>query len=501
MLLKDEKWVKDAATAIGDVIADDVMGVPFAGNLVAAAKSKLQDEYVSSYPTIALIGEPASGKTTIAESAVMDRSGQENNVKYEVTGRYSAKKLANIISQNDTGYIIIDDFARFESSDTKRRMNDILDTVIRLSYGNKKASQLLITAEMNVLENVTDSLKTRMIMINVNGWKERSESKHLINELRNNRNNIVVLLDEFNKWIEEKDSLSIAERKKNFDSENSKMGDRARDNFFVIDVSVQLFTEFMQERYKSCLKIKQFRVNYKKIWEENDIKSLSDEKRIYRFLKEIFEFESFKILSLEPEVKCFTRCRGFCKDDNCWGRENYVEECDCSEYKDDKIYYDSHKLYIDTDNELSILIKDTKYLYSFPRYSERSMAILIVEAEQLLKYVNAYLADYCYKYHVRYSVMNLKELSETLRKLNICMYNDDSGKPVYRLKNYPSLTEDKSVYILKLNTELFEIVNNKANKIDAMFKFGRNYRMLNNQQVKKLNNFWKKLSWFYGECE
>lgn len=494
MAVENEQTVKVAATTINSVIADSVVAIPFTGNLVAAAKSRLLKEYVRSYPAIALTGKPASGKTTIADAVVIPRGSLEDEVKFEITGRFTAKKLANIIHDRDGEYLILDDFARFKSSDTTRQMNNVLDTVVRPSYGGDKAAQLILTAEPNVLENVTESLKTRLILIDVTGWKEQSGSKKLIEDIRNSRETISMLLKEFKEWIDISDDLMISKERNEFRSQYASADDRSTDNFFTLHVSLKLFIRFMEEHYKLQLNIHPFNENCKKLQFENQMCSLSYERLIYKLLIEVFSAESFQVLYMEPAERCVSYCNGSCHescsglfcDVHCWNYENPNGQC----------YYDPYDLRLQINN--SLLIKNTKHLYGFNNYMSNGISILVVSANTILSLINDALDSYCGRYHVQYDTINSGKLSEVFGKLNLCLHQRNGSKRKYTIKGYPIFgEEDKGVYIFKLNDELFKLLDKKSKKMLITGHRGQEPT----KEPRKLISVWESLSWRLGTNE
>ena len=235
---------------------------------------------------------------------------------------------------------------------------------------------------------------------------------------------------------------------------------------------------------------------------ESCMRNISYDLLIYKLIKEVFNSDTFEVSYVDPKISCPIYCE---RDNRCEHEDAYpdgsycngisdADDCNYCSNENAELYYDPYELYLPVSG--SILIKDTKHLYGFPNYLNETQSLLIVSANKIIPLINNALDNYCRKYHVEHDTLNIKMLSKVLGRLNLCMHIPNGKKHTFLIKEYPVLsTNDTGVYIFRLNSELFNLVNAKAvPKVNILYK-GSDYAI----RPRKLISIWKSLLWRLGK--
>lgn len=237
--MKNNIKTKKILQVIQKIVKDPLLHLPFAENMISVMKPAMLKNGISAYPILCLIGPPQSGKSTVANRIVIDwRSNGaecpdndiENKSAYIITD-IAVSNLKKILQKRPNDYVILDDFALFHDSDTRRRANRFLDEVVRPSYAGTSAL-LLLTAESGALDKITDSLHSRMIKLYMNDWKDSPEHKQLLDDLVHIRTDLSLLLREFSEWSSEQNTDIYSEYTCFQNKYYKKMDDRSISLFF-----------------------------------------------------------------------------------------------------------------------------------------------------------------------------------------------------------------------------------------------------------------------------
>ena len=286
---------------IKQLIENPLLHLPFAGNMISIMKPAMLKNGINAYPILCLIGPPQSGKSTVAGAIIIDRhdsisESSNNNIErksFYIITDINVSTLKKILQKRPNDYIVLDDFALFHDSDTRRKANRFLDEVVRPSHAGTSAL-LLLTAESGALDKITDSLHSRMIKLNMGDWKYDPDNKQILEKLFLIRTELSSLLQEFADWHSVQNTDIRTEYQQFQRKHNRTMDDRSISLFFTFDFSMREFSRFLTEHYGASFSMSAFRTSYMNIWKQNHLRSLNNTALIKHLFDKLLEEGAFE---------------------------------------------------------------------------------------------------------------------------------------------------------------------------------------------------------------
>lgn len=134
------------------------LSLPLAMNVIAKCQEKLRENGISSFPTVALVGRPGTGKTPAAVAAII---GNEENCVSLVD---KATGVMKRLEEGRDTYMLLDDYSKLTSYNGKDARNRAFDYGVRKSFEGKGAL-LICTMESAAFKDVAEAVALRLIPI------------------------------------------------------------------------------------------------------------------------------------------------------------------------------------------------------------------------------------------------------------------------------------------------------------------------------------------------
>lgn len=505
------------------IIENPLLHLPFAENMISAMKPVLQKNSIDAYPILCLIGPPESGKSTIAKRIVIDRhnstsNDSDNNVEnrsFYIITDISISNLKKILRNRPDDYVVLDDFAAFHDSDTRRKANRFLDEVVRPSYAGTSAL-LLLTAESGAFNQITDSLHSRMIKLPMDKyWKRDPVNKQLSEDLLYIRQSLSSLLQDFAEWSLKQD-IDIRSRYLHFQQKHQgTMDDRSISLFFTFDCSMEEFSRFLAENYGTSFSMDIFRSSYMSIWKKNQLRSLNNAALVKYLFKKILEDGAFECKIPMTKQLCKHYCDGTCCTENICHCQSNAADCVEDEYSYiDGNYYDPYELIMENNLNSAILITNSDNICGMPAYKKLSVPLFIVGKNNLINMLNNALEKFCIEMKVSHASFGPREISSLLKENKMCVQRVSGDHFVC---TFPYVTSDEktnSVYILRITREEYRSICSKNQKkekpsfsnyihMSSFYeRFEKNDRYERYDMMpQKLIQLCKELEWWYEDTD
>lgn len=152
-----------------DALLNYKLSLALAMNLIAKCQKELRQNGISSFPTVALVGKPGTGKTPAAIAMIGDNEERCLSLVDKATG--VMKRLAE---GKDT-YMLLDDYSKLTSYNGKDARNRAFDYGVRKSFEGKGAL-LICTMESFAFKDVAEAVALRLIPI---PWENGLQEKPL----------------------------------------------------------------------------------------------------------------------------------------------------------------------------------------------------------------------------------------------------------------------------------------------------------------------------------
>lgn len=487
---------------IRDIIKNPLLHLPFAGNIVSVMKPAMLESDIHAFPILCLTGEPQSGKSTVARTIVLDSPDNtpghhindiENRHFYIITD-ISVSKLKKILQKRPCDYVVLDDFAVFQDSDSRRKSNRFLDETVRPSFAGTSA-MLLLTAETSAFNKITGSLHSRMVMLPMDDWKSNTENKFLLEAIYHIRPILSKLLQEFSEWAN-RQSYDIRSKSLDFQQKyHDAMDDRSADIFFAYDFSMEEFSKFLEERHGMSFSMDVFRASYMAVWKKNLLRTLTDEALVKHLFSGLINDGAFECSIPQIKQLCQNYCRGICSCSNmteCQGNQN-----DCASsgtYCSSGNYYDPYELILDNNYNSALLVTDMAHIYGMPKFKQLPHTpLFIVGRNTLLNMLNNSLERFCLDAGISHDCFSPNRLSTLLSKNSMCVARASGDHPCYTFP-YMAATGDPSrnrdsVYILRITAQEYRLINiNNRKTTDSAYEFLRNSRPNRNRLYQNYRN-------------
>lgn len=464
---------------IRNITADPLLHLPFAGNIVSAMKPVMLENDIYAFPILCLTGEPQSGKSTIARTIVLDKPGNTSGhhmadidkSHFYITTDISVSKLKKILKERLNDYIVLDDFADFQDSDSRRKSSRFLDETVRPSFAGTSAL-LLLTAETKAFSKITGSLLSRMVMLPVDGWKSNAENRILLDSIYHIRPRLSELLQEFSEWASGQ-SYDIRTKSHDFQQKyRNTMDDRSAEIFFAYDFSMEEFSKFLEKRYGMSFSMEIFRASYMAVWKKSIFRNLTDKQLLMHLFSDLLSTGAFECKIPQVKLLCQKYCNGVCNCSmisDCHGNPgactSYEQECSSGNY------YDPYDLMLDGNDNSAVLIPNMACIYGMPAYKRMPHTpLLIVSQNNLLNMLNHALEKFCLGTGISHNCFSPNRLSTLLKESSMCAARDSGSHQCYI---FPYLTETEgmsckkdAVYILRISQRECKLLYDCSQKKD-----------------------------------
>ena len=152
-----------------DALLDSRLSLALAMNVIAKCQKELRQNGISSFPTVALVGKPGTGKTPAAIAMI---GGNEERCLSLVD---KAAGVMKCLEQGKNTYMLLDDYSKLTSYNGKDARNRAFDFGVRKSFEGKGAL-LICTMESFAFKDVAEAVALRLIPIS---WKNGLQEKPL----------------------------------------------------------------------------------------------------------------------------------------------------------------------------------------------------------------------------------------------------------------------------------------------------------------------------------
>ncbi len=506
--------INEVVQVISRIVENRILHLTFAGNILAIVKPVMLDNGINAYPILSLIGPPQSGKTVVARTVVLNKDREigmpaQNNIEttnFYITTDINVSKLKKILKNRPNDYVILDDFAVFLNSDSRRKADRFLDEVVRPSHAGTSAL-LLLTAEEGAFDKITFSLHSRMIILPMENWKDDPQNKQLIDDIYEIRPALSNMLQVFSGWVAKR-TFSVRPHFSQFQQRHQgKMDDRSISLFFAYDFSMSLFSLFLKESYANTFSMENFRKSYMDVWTKNKLRSLDDDALIKYLFSQLLEMGAFVCKIPEEDQLCENYCKGRCRIEDVNQCSGYIECCYSERQTPSCINsYNPYELILEDANNAAVLITNASYIYGMPKYKQIPVPLLIVGRYNLIRMLNNALEKFCIEVDMKHSSFSPNEVSSSLRRNGMCVSRitgDHYSFTFPYIKN--NSPENKvSVYVLRLKKQEYDLIISKNRKKELYPGCDTNSTYLNmlydeyhNTMPSALVNLCKDLNWEY----
>lgn len=510
----DNNKIAEIVQVLERVVKNDWIHLVFAGNMLAIMKEYMVEEEIDEFPIMILEGRPGCGKTTIAKSVVFPRceksqicekSNKKSNVF--ITTDIVVHALKKEFRKRESDYIVLDDFAIFTDSDIRRKTDKILNEIVRPSFAGT-APLFVLTVETGALKKITDSLHSRVITLSMNAWKQFPDNEKLLDDLRNIRWEISELLKEFAEWTMGKE-FNIRLRKRYFvNIYKGKEDERSIGIFFAYEFAMNIFWEFLVERYKISFSMEEFRNSYRKVWKKRSEKCYSDLELVKYLFKKLIEENAFECQIPREKQLCCDYCMGICSVENiklCSGNSEYCNGV-FIESKNGS-FYDPYELVLEDGENSALVITNAGRICGFPKYKRVQIPLLIIERNNLLNLLNNALEKYCIEMDMEHEAFVMKDITSAFKEYKMCLSRKPSDHSCFSFR-YPTEAlsyEKKEVYILRLSNEDYKKICESSTENRSKIWMKSQRKNCEWKECKKiareLQDIFQSIRWRYGKSE
>lgn len=517
--MKNNIKIEKTLQVINQIVEDPLLHLPFASNIIAAIKPLMVKSEIRGFPILCLIGPPQSGKSTVARAIVINRNNtssdyMENspeNMNFYIITDINVSLLKKILRKRPSDYVVLDDFALFQDSDTRRKANRFFDEVVRPSHAGT-SSLLLLTAESGALDKISGSLHGRMIKLYMNDWKYDPNHSQLLENLLDCQATLCSILQDFSKWALNQNQ-DIRSRFLQFQEKyRSKTDDRSISMFFCFDFAMEAFSKYLAEHYDTSFSINTFQSSYMNVWKKNRLRNLNNAELLKYLFDKLLEEGAFSCKIPETRQLCKNYCSGVCSKDCIRSCNGITEYCDPdSEFYYDNPdhisdnYYDPYEMLMDDQNDSAILVTNCNYIFGMPAYKQLSAPLFIVGKNNLVNMINNALEKFCIEMRVEHICFKPKEISSLLNENGMCVSRITGDHMCY---TFPYMTansfKDLSVYVLRINMDEYKMIckQNKKETSNAMEYLQKNSPYRYSPPIpQKLIQLCKELQWRYESTD
>lgn len=459
---------------------------PYTYEIIAQVIAKMKNEFLEcgcGIPVFLFHGTRANGKTSTIK-ACMENS--DNVVKFS-DGYKDIKKKTSKMKPNEV--LLVDNYPQYISSASHQQGKRILEYIVDQGSENPDFPLVVISAENYIYDDLVDSIKTRMLEIDV----PKIEADPLLNEIRQylieNRGDYLCQIQKFVNWYKcDKDKMKLEMQL--FRSKHSQYEYRTVGIAFSYYYACKLFSHFLYSSFGEKLEMHAIEKNCEKLFSnKNPEKEINT---VVNIMNTIIEDNGIFHVT-EPTLDCYCNhfLNGSCPNfhpecnhhGNCTGCDLYgaYDEyearyiCNCKILKNKKssdYYYNPMHLRLTTEENAVVLIGHPTKIYQFPDYLNYDGPILIVSSDELLRIMNIGLDSYCIENNLEFSSYGPKQLNKELFSNNLCLFHyHNKNHKTYTFEYYDTEGQKKHVVLLKISKKQYKLLHNRAKETDRCKRF------------------------------
>lgn len=451
---------------------------PYTYEIIAQIIAKIKNDLLAcgcGIPVFLFHGMRANGKTSTIKACM---ENLDNVVKFSDGYREIKKKISTI---NPNEVLLVDNYPQYISSASRQQGKRILEYIVDQGSENPDFPLVVISAENYIYDDLVDSIRTRMLEIDV----PKIEAVPILNEIRQSlighREDYLGLIQRFEKWYK-CDKDKIKHELNLFRSKYSKSEYRTTGIVFSYYYACKLFSSFIHypnggrldmgvivsycekllDNKKPNNKVSTIVSMMNSIIEDNGIFNVKEPligEYCERFLDGKCDYIVEKCHHCGECQECEINMRQGCK---CQYSET-VKFMDC---------YNPMDLRLETNENATVLIGRPTLMYQYPRYIGYDGPILIVPADDLLRIINITLYAYCIENDLELSNYGPKQLHKELFENNLCLYH-------YYTKDHKTYTFDylddngqkRRVMLLKITKRQYKQLHNRARDTERLVKW------------------------------
>lgn len=436
------------------------------GDIVAVMKPDLMDIGFEYFGSIALIGKPKTGKTSIMKACKYTDQGGNLNV-WERPKDFD-ERLKKFEANS---YVLTDDVMKAKTGAVKNRGATNVDTSTHRAFQGD-GPILAFTIEREVMDSFGDSTVTRLLYLYSDDyWNQKT--KDLLTLLQNQKKSNSDYLPEFKSWYANV-SYDFAYKLKKARERRKDKDERVTDMVFVYQTALEVVSDFFKDKIGEGIPPETIQVLVDEVIQTVDTISLTrdelTELMLRRFIRTQKNGETQR-----PATR--TMCRRYL-DGACW----QSVENPCTDYKHcfDEVegYYSPEDLTLKESNGYrTVFIEDPTAIWSCPHdLQSKPRPILVVPTQYLLNCMNHELEDYCHERKTRLERFTEIESRKLLCQINRLMYTPEAKGNRY---TFPYRYEGKDQNIGSLRVVFIILRDEEAEML-----------RLENDRMPYINDIW-----------
>lgn len=449
---------------ISKAMAKPVFSLALSGHMLGIMKERLMEEAnFTSFPVLALVGAPQTGKTAVFHAAIPENADRMSAFQgFRAIHQFAASEKAN--------YILVDDVSETSNYNKRQSYSRIMDEICRASFGGNICI-VGMTIEENTLRYFTKSMLQRMLIADTNDFWNR-ENQNFTKELVKCRKTLSETISAFRDWFSLQ-RTSFDEKLHAYEKLHEEMMEpNSRQVYitFAYRISLEYYFRFLKE-YNPVV------YNNLGISVEDTLDSLVEpyfskpknakERRVdllLRCFQKVLASKTKFIQKPQPnEELCEEYAFGKCMEcwsvwgvnfDSCenWGRK-WIKNC-----------YNPADLVI-RENMYGLFLEDASLVPKFPKYmkGERKFPLLLINKDVLLEMINRSLEKICQLERKQAYPFHCKEMVDCLYHLNMLMFLPAATHNRYSIshfgENQREAVESVSVLMIRLTPEMAETLD------------------------------------------
>lgn len=449
---------------ISKAMAKPVFSLALSGHMLGIMKERLMEEAnFTSFPVLALVGAPQTGKTAVFHAAIPENADR-------MSAFQGFRAIYQFVTSEKTNYILVDDVAETSNYNKRQSYSRIMDEICRASFGGNICI-VGMTIEENTLRYFTKSMLQRMLIADTNDFWNR-ENQNFTKELVRCRETLSETISAFQDWFSLQ-RTSFDEKLQAYEKLHEEMMEpNSRQVYitFAYRISLEYYFRFLKE-YSPVV------YNNLGISVEDTLDSLvasyfakpknAKVRRVdllLRCFQEVLASQSKFIQKPQPnEELCEEYAFGKCMEcQSVWGVN--FDSCENWEPKWIKNCYNPADLVI-RENMYGLFLEDASLVPKSPKYmkGERKFPLLLINKDVLLEMINSSLEKICQFERKQAYPFYCKEMVDCLYYLNMLMFLPTATHNRYSIshfgENQRETVESVSVLMIRLTPEMAETLN------------------------------------------
>lgn len=485
---------------ISKAMAKPVFSLALSGHMLGIMKERLMKEgNFISFPVLALVGTPQTGKTAVFHAAIPEVQNRMSTFQgYRTIHQFTLSEEAN--------YVLVDDVSETSNYNKRQSYSRIMDEICRASFGGNLCI-VGMTIEEKTLRYFTESMLQRLLIANTNDFWNR-ENQSFTKELVKCGETLVEVISAFRDWFSHQ-RTSFDEKLQAYEKLHEEMMEnnpRKVYTTFAYRISLEYYFRFLKE-YSPVV------YNNLGISVEDTLDSLVElyfvkpketkERRADLFLRCFQEMLASRSLLLQKpqrnEFLCEAYAFGKCMEcRNVW--DVNFDSCENWEHKWIKNCYNPADLVI-RENMQGLFLEDASLVPNFPQYmrDKKKLPLLLVNKDVLLERINKSLEKICKLERKQEYPFCCKEMEKCLYHLNMLVFLPAADHNRYSISHFYETDQEKekpiSILMIRLTPEMAETLDINT---DSFYTEVRKQEYAQSM-AKVLSRYWPSLKIPFGD--